>query len=129
MKKISGIEWAVLLLTAVFFLGTLAFFLWSGKPTEMTRVEVSRSGQQTLPVETTEENSAPGILEGERINLNSAPLEDLIRLPGIGQTKAQAIVSYREENGPFQEEAELMQVPGIGQATFEKLLPYITAEA
>lgn len=65
-----------------------------------------------------EESKPESLLEGEVIDINSAPVEDLQRLPGIGEKRAQAIVAWREEHGPFQSVDELVQVSGIG----EKLL-------
>lgn len=60
------------------------------------------------------------------LDLNTALLEDLEGLPGIGTVRAQAILDYREANGPFRRVEDLTLVEGIGQATLEGLLPYIT---
>jgi len=61
-----------------------------------------------------------------RIDINSASLELLDTLPGIGEVKAKAIVDYRERKGPFETTDELMNVEGIGPATYEKLRDLIT---
>ncbi len=55
------------------------------------------------------------------VDLNRATEADLLRLPGIGPTKARAIVAYRQARGPFASVAELVQVPGIGPATLAGL--------
>jgi len=47
-------------------------------------------------------------------------------LPGIGETRVQDIVDYRNENGPFKRIEDLLQVKGIGEGTFEKTKDYIT---
>ena len=60
------------------------------------------------------------------ISLNNATLEELMTLPGIGKTKAEKIITYREENGLFQTIEDLKNVSGIGDSTFEKLKQYIT---
>lgn len=64
----------------------------------------------------------PGLLD-----LNSASEAELCRLNGIGQSTASAIVEYRETISPFASIEELLFVPGIGPATFESLIPYISA--
>jgi len=60
------------------------------------------------------------------VNLNTATVEELDALPGIGPTTAQKIIDYREENGPFIDIEEIMQVSGIGLSTFENIKDLIT---
>ena len=60
------------------------------------------------------------------ININTASKETLMELPGIGETKAQAIIDYRNQHGPFTELEQIQEVSGIGPATFEKLKDLIT---
>ncbi|MGI8383278.1 helix-hairpin-helix domain-containing protein [Robertmurraya sp. P23] len=60
--------------------------------------------------------------QGEgKININKATSDELQNLPGIGPSKADAIIAYREENGLFQTIDDLKLVTGIGDKTFEKL--------
>lgn len=61
----------------------------------------------------------------DKVNINNADEATLTTLPGIGPSKAQAIISYREENGPFESIDELKNVSGIGDKTFEKLMDLI----
>ena len=49
-------------------------------------------------------------------------------LPGIGQTRADAIISYREENGAFARKEDIMLVSGIKEASYQKIENYITVE-
>lgn len=58
--------------------------------------------------------------EAETININTADVATLASLNGIGEAKAQAIITYREENGPFSATEELAKVKGIGVRTVEK---------
>jgi competence protein ComEA len=66
--------------------------------------------------------SNSGITSGSgKINLNTATLEQLDSLSGIGPSKARAIIDYRNSQGGFKSIEELMNVKGIGQATFDKI--------
>ncbi len=71
----------------------------------------------------------PPIGEGERpqrIDINRAEAWLLEALPGIGEAKAQTIIEYREQNGPFHNTRELISVGGIGIATYERIEHLIT---
>jgi competence protein ComEA len=71
-------------------------------------------------------SSAPQV---GKLNINSADVEALQReLVGIGETKAKAIVQYREENGPFSSVDDLLEVKGIGTKTLEKSREKLTVE-
>lgn len=58
---------------------------------------------------------------GSVININTATAEELMTLPGIGETKAEAIINYRNENGNFSKIEDVMQVPGIKEGAFDKI--------
>ncbi|MCB5234414.1 MAG: helix-hairpin-helix domain-containing protein [Candidatus Cloacimonetes bacterium] len=64
-------------------------------------------------------------LDNTLVNINTGSLEELSRLNGIGETKAQAIIDYRETHGAFKSREELINVPGIGLKTLEKNLDKI----
>lgn len=63
---------------------------------------------------------------GGTININTASLEELVSLPGIGEVRAKAIIAYRTENGYFMTIEDLLKVNGIGSVTFEEIREYIT---
>ena len=62
----------------------------------------------------------------QKVNLNHAGAWLLQALPGIGETKAQAIIDYRQQNGQFRHISEITSVEGIGTATYEKIKHLIT---
>ena len=55
------------------------------------------------------------------ININTANKEQLMKISGVGKTKAEAIIAYREKNGDFKKKEDITKVRGIGKATFEKI--------
>jgi len=60
------------------------------------------------------------------VNINTASADEIATaLDGIGDSKAQAIIEYREANGDFKLAADIMKVSGIGEATFAKIKPYV----
>ena len=61
-----------------------------------------------------------------RVNLNTAGLEELDTLPGIGPVRAQAILDWREEHGPFRYVEELIYVSGIGEGILEELIDLVS---
>ena len=70
--------------------------------------------------------STPGATAGAPIDINTATLEQLETLPGIGPAIAQRIVDYRQANGPFTSIEQIKDVSGIGDALFERLKGRIT---
>lgn len=56
----------------------------------------------------------------QKVNINTATLEELMSLDGVGEKVAQKVLSFRKANGPFQKPEDLMMVKGIGQKMFEK---------
>ena len=63
--------------------------------------------------------------DDSRVNLNTATAEELMTIPGIGEAKAKAIVSYRQENGDFSSIEEIMNISGIKEGLFRQMKDYI----
>lgn len=66
--------------------------------------------------------------ESSRININTAPKEELMKLPGIGASKADDIISYREANGGFKSVEDLKNISGIKDGVYSKIADSITAQ-
>ncbi len=71
------------------------------------------------------DNSNSIINKTGKISLNTATLDELLTIPGIGQSKAKLIIEYRNTNG-FKKIEDIMNVKGIGNGIFEKIKDYIT---
>lgn len=73
---------------------------------------------------TASDNSESSV-ENMIVNLNTATVDQLISLDGIGEVKAKSIVKYREKHGSFKKKSEIMKVKGIGKATYKLIKDYI----
>ncbi|MCY8374674.1 helix-hairpin-helix domain-containing protein [Bacillus inaquosorum] len=67
-------------------------------------------------------------MEGALVNINTATLDELQGISGVGPSKAEAIIAYREENGRFQTIEDITKVSGIGEKSFEKIKSSITVK-
>ncbi len=73
-------------------------------------------------------SAADKSLQTGRININSATIDDLDTLPGIGPEKAKEIIAYRQQYGNFRNIEDILLVPGIGAKLFEDIEGLITTE-
>ena len=131
MEGKSRFGLAVLALTAAFFLVCSTWYLARTSAPEPYRVSTVRqpaAEEPASPEEGLAKDSHPdSLLPGEVIDVNTADAYDLQRLPGIGEKRAQDIIAYREEYGPFQTVDELTEVSGIGPVILEGLREYAAA--
>ena len=91
-----------------------------------------KAGIQTSPdsdMQTTDRNvrsNSATALDNGLVNLNTADVAALMTLPGIGESRAKAIISYREQQGAFTKIEDIMKISGIKQAAFSKIKDKIT---
>ena len=150
--KISRLEFVLLLLTAA----CLAFFAgWflggqsapgtvriaahhspeppatSSPPASQTPPAASPEPEETGPAASDAQPSAPSPSAPGApglVNINTAGSEELQTLPGIGEKRAEDIIAYREEHGPFRIVEDITDVSGIGEGILSRIIDYITVE-
>ena len=107
----------ILLMTMIVFASILiGFFL--GRNTGKSPIQISK-----VP-ESTASNDAQEPIQ--KININTADIDKLQEIPGIGAVLAQRIIDFRNENGPFQTVTELTRVEGIGLDRLNQISEYVT---
>ena len=137
-----------LVLMAMYFVDPVKIYQVIPASSSSTPAVVSQVSQQLVPQEPAESSPSPEessdaelseedplesegpqeVLVEKSININTASLEELDSLPGVGPVIAQRIIDYREANNGFYDIQEIMDVSGIGEKTYAKLEPYITVD-
>ena len=117
-RKITKSEVVLLGLTAAFLCGLAAL-------SAQDRAAREPGAAVETEIQVPPEEVAP---EFRPVNLNTAGLEELDSLPGIGESLARRILAYREANGPFESVEEIMEVSGIGEAKLAELEDWVTVD-
>lgn len=121
MRKLSPPERTAVMLTC----GFLVFFVgWMGRGW-VSEGWYTVSGAHPVVV-TPSPTPTPFFIPDVLLDINTASAADLVGLPGIGPSKAEAILAYRDAHGDFSSVEELLKVSGIGQSVLDKIAPYIT---
>lgn len=114
MKKHAGLFLIIVML--VFASVLIGFFL--GRNVNSSPIQITKLPEPTSGTNVTR--------PADKINVNTADVETLQKIPGIGAVLAQRIVDFRTENGPFQTISELTRVNGIGLEKLNQMMDYIT---
>lgn len=121
------------MIIGMFFLFILLTFM--GWYLKTNKVEVFVAGVENIKADQEKSNSVESTdyfidirKDTELININTADIDELTKLNGIGSVKAEAIIAYRLNNGYFNSIDEIKNVRGIGEATFLKIKDYISAD-
>lgn len=126
----------LLVLVTVLFVGfTCGFFI--GRNMNHSEVELSRLPEQTTAPSVavhaptgdpsvTQPSESPNHGHSSKLNINTATKEQLMQLPGIGETLALSIIHFRDNNGNFQKTADLLLVEGIGEKRLDAIMDLIT---
>ena len=116
--KTTKSEWVLLGITAAFLCLVLGLF-WQDRSAAEPGLTVQVETE--VPTESLTPDLSP-------IDINTAGVEELDQLPGIGEVLAGRIIAYREEHGPFTSMEGLLEVSGIGEAKLAELEGWITIE-
>lgn len=109
--------WALLGITGVFFCILLGVFI--GRNFVSNGIIINNNHNNSI-TESSDQTQNVNVLD-----LNAATLDELVLLPGIGETLAQRIIDYRTEHNGFTSVDELKRVSGIGDKKFEDIMPYV----
>lgn len=100
--------------------------------TELMKAEAEKKAAKYNPdisvSDTQGDPELPQISSDNKVNINTATLEELQSLQGIGEVYARSIISYREESGGFESIEELINVKGIGKKRLDNIRPFIKLE-
>lgn len=90
----------------------------SEKVKDQMVIYVLKEGEKPKAISSSSSTSSSN---NDIVNINTANEEQLMKISGVGKTKAQAIIEYREKNGEFKKKEDITKVKGIGKGTFEKI--------
>lgn len=125
MKKALAVVLAVC--TAAILLLTVSFYCFKNAGSGSLSIRSLAKPEPAVPAQDPAADvSAPEPTEKSLVDINTAGLSELMTLPGIGEVLAGRIIDYREEHGPFQTPAGLLNVSGIGEGKLEAILDLIT---
>ena len=117
----NALKWSITLIAVLFLVFCSGMML--GRRTNIITADPAAETNSAPTSQASVITSTDG-----KINLNTATAKDLQKLPGIGETLANRIIEYRNQNGPFRSIRELQLVNGIGAKTLENIIELIYVE-
>lgn len=115
-----------IILVQVIIVGTgLVMLSTTNTQTSLITYDVGDNKQAESQVQTPQVTGTD-TQRGLIVSINVGTSEELQLLPGIGETRAQAIIDYREENGPFKNLEDIKNISGIGDQIYENIKPFIS---
>lgn len=120
---------SIIMLASLFYTppASTATVIYSGKSVADNTESQSYSESQTAAKSNNQESgSSSAQAKTQTVNINTADVQTLCTLSGIGEAKAQKIIDYRNSNGSFKSADEIMNVSGIGEKTYENIKDSIT---
>lgn len=118
MKKQA---WILIAITGMFTCVLIGIFIGRNMKHNYVHINDTPQIQTQNSTEDTQENDG-------RININTATEQQLMLLPGVGETTAKKIIEFRTENNGFNTVEDIMNVSGIGEKKFAQMKPYIKVE-
>ena len=99
-----------------------------GETNESNGSAVDISNEEQTDTSQKPGNTGTSSSSGGLVNINTAGVYELDRLPGVGEATAKKIIAYRDEHGPFKSVDELILVSGIGEKKLADMRPYVTVD-
>jgi competence protein ComEA len=116
----------VILLAAIFLLAGIVLIRDKEVPIKEGNTAATKEENHSTEAQAPQTKTTGVETKSEKININTASIEDLDTLPGIGEVTAQKIIDYRTQKGRFKTVDEIKEVNGIGEAKFEKIKELIS---
>lgn len=130
--KLTTLEQVSIAVTALALTAMTGFFIGVNSGVGTERIAAPLSAAPSPSISAADTHAPPPEEQDEEqpvrfpLDINSATAEELQALPGIGAARAQAIVDYRVQNGPFRYVEDLRGVNGIGEGILAKIMDYVT---